>query len=350
MRASSQPSTHSSRRSNHAFTTLRIVHFQVKVGVTRLAVEPRRGHPAVDLRVTLKPTSIHQHRISRTALAAHLGLRFRALSLTRRLGRAFPRQGPYHLEVVQQPLKTAEFRNAFLSRLPLTPPVVVRLTLRDTMGNICPVPELEVPFLVAHASLYSSDGLMPLDVPAQASGRASLTSPRLLYGELVATAELLEDLQGNVGCFFIFSDISVRWRGQFQLGISLMNLAIIHRGFGNGSTIAHTRTGTFEVEVHKYGGRAGQAHKGDITHSSLNNHTSHLLVDTISSEAMSNSRTGSSLTGSNLTAVNLSMATNPSLNLRPYTCNNNLSKAGAGTLDAWRVSLVGTLTFYALIQ
>lgn len=75
--------------------------------------------------------------------------------------------------------------------------------------------------------------------------------------------------------------------------------------------------------------QAGQAHKGDITHSSLNNHTSHLLgemttillllnhymldllrqclcisVDTISSEAMSNSRTGSSLTGSNLTAVN----------------------------------------------
>lgn len=257
MRASSQPSTHSSRRSNHAFTTLRIVHFQVKA---KKGTPCRRSSGYAKAYVhsstsdkPYRPSSASRPSFSSPQSHSSLG---KGLPSPRPVSPepSYPRiqissllsttQTRYHLEVVQQPLKTAEFRNAFLSRLPLTPPVVVRLTLRDTMGNICPVPELEVPFLVAHASLYSSDGLMPLDVPAQASGRASLTSPRLLYGELVATAELLEDLQGNVGCFFIFSDISVRWRGQFQLGISLVS---VNRGFGNGSTIAHTRTGTFEV-------------------------------------------------------------------------------------------------------
>ncbi|KAK7445418.1 hypothetical protein VKT23_014835 [Stygiomarasmius scandens] len=41
----------------------------------------------------------------------------------------------YHLEIVQQPQKTAEFRDAPLSRLPVTPPVIARLVIRDPSGN-----------------------------------------------------------------------------------------------------------------------------------------------------------------------------------------------------------------------
>lgn len=41
----------------------------------------------------------------------------------------------YHLDIVQHPLKTAEFGTASLSRLPLTPPIVAQLIVRDPSGN-----------------------------------------------------------------------------------------------------------------------------------------------------------------------------------------------------------------------
>lgn len=41
----------------------------------------------------------------------------------------------YHLEIVQQPQKTAEFGQSNLSRLPVTPPIIAQLTVRDPSGN-----------------------------------------------------------------------------------------------------------------------------------------------------------------------------------------------------------------------
>lgn len=48
--------------------------------------------------------------------------------------------------------------------------------------------------------------------------------PPILYGNLVSSVEQLEDLQGNSGLFFLFSDVSIRWRGRYQLGISLFRM------------------------------------------------------------------------------------------------------------------------------
>ncbi|KLO17963.1 hypothetical protein SCHPADRAFT_820573 [Schizopora paradoxa] len=130
-----------------------------------------------------------------------------------------PRGRSYHLEVVQHPERSAEYASAVLSRLPLAPPPVVQLTIRDHMG--APVnPDTELPFLVAHLSLCSEDGT-PLDMdfpglqPAQS---------RLLYGTLVSSAQTLRNLQGSVGSYFIFPDVSVRQRGRYALRISLMRL------------------------------------------------------------------------------------------------------------------------------
>ena len=41
----------------------------------------------------------------------------------------------YHLDVVQHPIRTAEFGAASLSRLPLAPPIVVQLVIRDHAGR-----------------------------------------------------------------------------------------------------------------------------------------------------------------------------------------------------------------------
>jgi hypothetical protein len=51
-------------------------------------------------------------------------------------------------------------------------------------------------------------------------------TPPILYGNLVSSVDQLEDLQGNMGLFFLFPDVSVRWRGQYQLGITLSRLSM----------------------------------------------------------------------------------------------------------------------------
>ncbi|KAF8343456.1 velvet factor-domain-containing protein, partial [Amanita rubescens] len=125
----------------------------------------------------------------------------------------------YQLDVVQHPISTAAFGTANLSRLPLTPPIIVQLTIRDSSGNSI-VPQAELPFLVAHLSLYSGDGTS-LDM-GSSIGREH--APPILYGNLVSSVDQLEDLQGNLGLFFLFPDVSIRWRGQYQLGISLLRI------------------------------------------------------------------------------------------------------------------------------
>ncbi|THU91501.1 hypothetical protein K435DRAFT_727147 [Dendrothele bispora CBS 962.96] len=152
----------------------------------------------------------------------------------------------YHLEVVQQPQKTAEFRNAPLSRLPVTPPVIVRLVIRDPSGNPV-VPESELPFLVAHLSLYSENGMTRLDMGSSVSH--SQSAP-ILYGNLVSSVDQLEDLQGNRGLFFLFPDVSIRWGGRYRLGITLLRLSNpSHQSSATQSAVglAETRTNTFDV-------------------------------------------------------------------------------------------------------
>ena len=52
-------------------------------------------------------------------------------------------------------------------------------------------------FLVAHLSLYEVDGQSPLDM---ATGPGSEDQPRrLLYGSLVSTVHILQNLQGDFG-------------------------------------------------------------------------------------------------------------------------------------------------------
>lgn len=46
-----------------------------------------------------------------------------------------PCRRSYHLEIIQQPHCTAEFGTAYLSRVPISPPIVARLTVRDPSGN-----------------------------------------------------------------------------------------------------------------------------------------------------------------------------------------------------------------------
>ncbi|KAJ7453975.1 hypothetical protein B0H11DRAFT_266250 [Mycena galericulata] len=138
----------------------------------------------------------------------------------------------YKLTVVQHPQKTAEFGHARLSRLPLTPPMVVQLTVWDSNGNSI-IPEEELPFLIAHLSLFSENGLTPLDMGSSTTGpgfRQGMPQP-ILY------------------------DVSVKWRGRFQLGITLVRISRPDSSgiAEQGTMLAQARTSTFEVlPYHEY--------------------------------------------------------------------------------------------------
>lgn len=148
----------------------------------------------------------------------------------------------YHLEVVQQPQRTAEFGSASLSRLPITPPVIVKLTVTDRSGNAV-IPQHELPFLIAHLSLWTEDGRTRVDTRQGAP---------LLYGNLVSAVDQLEDMAGNQGLFFCFPDVSVRVRGRYQLGVTLMRIsrmgasAALSQG-ESGHALAETRSRAFDV-------------------------------------------------------------------------------------------------------
>ncbi|KAJ3489636.1 hypothetical protein NLI96_g1984 [Meripilus lineatus] len=83
----------------------------------------------------------------------------------------------YRLEVVQHPLKTAEFGSSTLTRLPLAPPLIAQLHIRDQGGSV-EMDETELPFLIAQLSLYSADGTTALDM---ASGGGQSAPQRLLF-------------------------------------------------------------------------------------------------------------------------------------------------------------------------
>ncbi|KAI0334528.1 hypothetical protein GY45DRAFT_1112932 [Cubamyces sp. BRFM 1775] len=156
----------------------------------------------------------------------------------------------YRLEIVQHPDRTAEFGNSALTRLPLAPPLIAQLVLRDPSGHTV-IDESELPFLVAQLSLLSGDGASPMDHATDERGQNA--PERLLYGNLVSSPHLLRNLQGRRGVYFMFPDVGVRQRGRFQLKVSLMRLprfddpeAIMH-GRATGNVLAEARSLPFDV-------------------------------------------------------------------------------------------------------
>ncbi|KAH9989818.1 velvet factor-domain-containing protein [Russula vinacea] len=155
----------------------------------------------------------------------------------------------YYLEVIQQPEVSAEFGTAALSRLPLAPPLVAQLIIRDSRGNVIES-DPDHPYLICHLSLYSADGMTVLD-PVSSSNR-QFPPDRLLYGNLVSSPHFLRNLQGRSGVYFLFPDVSVRLRGRYILQLTLMRLSRVDasgmvRVGESGSVLAQTRTRPFEV-------------------------------------------------------------------------------------------------------
>jgi hypothetical protein len=126
------------------------------------------------------------------------------------------------------------------------------------------------PFLVCHLSLSVLDGL-PASPMSPGATSASSSAQRLLYGTLVSSPHRLRNLEGKPGVYFLFPDVSVRERGRYRLGVTLVNVmrqatpdqvypiplkqltsGLAHPGApgpskGNGTVLATARSSSFDV-------------------------------------------------------------------------------------------------------
>ncbi|KAH9993703.1 velvet factor-domain-containing protein [Russula compacta] len=155
----------------------------------------------------------------------------------------------YYLEVIQEPEVSAEFGSAALSRLPLAPPLVAQLIIRDSRGNVIES-DPEHPYLICHLSLLSADGTRVLDPIS--SSNSPFPPNRLLYGNIVSSPHYLRNLQGRSGVYFLFPDVSVRLQGQYALQLTLMRLSSVDasgmvRVGESGTVLARARTRPFDV-------------------------------------------------------------------------------------------------------
>ncbi|KAJ7798309.1 hypothetical protein B0H14DRAFT_2388800 [Mycena olivaceomarginata] len=138
----------------------------------------------------------------------------------------------YQLNVVQHLQKAAEFGYENFSRLSLTPPMVVQLTVRDMNGNSIVLQE-ELPFLIAHLSLFTENGMTSLDMGSLITGsayRQGAPSPILYESSIICGPPGGHKWQHAL-VFFVFPDVSIRWRGRFRLGVTLIMISMSEQSF-----------------------------------------------------------------------------------------------------------------------
>ncbi|WVR09111.1 hypothetical protein IAU60_006173 [Kwoniella sp. DSM 27419] len=140
----------------------------------------------------------------------------------------------YRITPIQQPQRGASFQGAYLSRLPLAPPLILQLDCWDSGGELI-IPYDELPFLICHLSLQTPDGE---DAAMVVSPEGEAVS--MLYGTLVAAPAEMNDQAGAPGMYFVFPDVSVRYVGRFRLQALLMRIT-------GGSPLDTTISDPFEI-------------------------------------------------------------------------------------------------------
>ena len=149
----------------------------------------------------------------------------------------------YTLDVAVQPPSVAHLR------VPLYPPLVVRVHIHDSATGYEISGEDELSGLFAQATLYRESGLPP-----------SLAPPDmfLLSGRLSRGLDHLFDpcdgspLREQQGSYALFPDLTINRPGRYRLGVSLFRVD----GRGGGTALVETKTEVVFV-VEDGGGRSG---------------------------------------------------------------------------------------------
>ncbi|KAK4519390.1 heme peroxidase [Mucor velutinosus] len=156
----------------------------------------------------------------------------------------------YKLEIVQQPSRARMCGFGDKDRRPISPPPILKLTVFTKNGNIIDPETFDISFLVVMCDACQEHVAQKADDKASSSmdvvqsgqfttqvvsfsnstehelesDRYTATKLKNLVGASVASATKLYDLDGKLGIFFIFQDISLRTEGLFRLQFSLTDI------------------------------------------------------------------------------------------------------------------------------
>ncbi|ODQ55254.1 hypothetical protein SAICODRAFT_69275 [Saitoella complicata NRRL Y-17804] len=167
----------------------------------------------------------------------------------------------YSLVVVQHPERCRMAGFGDKDRRALSPPPFVKLIIRDLYGREMPVDDIDIDRFVVTAELFSADepaaemnlllqtslstpnshtkterGKHPptiavLSTSTSDPSTSSLPTKQItsavtrnLLGSVVVSGFKLTDLEGELGIWFIFNDLSVRTEGKYRLKFSFANL------------------------------------------------------------------------------------------------------------------------------
>ena len=164
----------------------------------------------------------------------------------------------YKIEIVQQPSRARMCGFGDKDRRPISPPPILKLTILSKNGQIINPETFDISFLVSMCdacqqsqSVESNKNNSSSSITTENTTIVSKTlekfstqivsfpnnftdepgkdqytaiKMRNLVGASVASATKLYDLDGNLGIFFVFQDISLRMEGVFRLQFSLIDI------------------------------------------------------------------------------------------------------------------------------
>ncbi|PVU94328.1 hypothetical protein BB561_002639 [Smittium simulii] len=145
----------------------------------------------------------------------------------------------YKLKIIQHPIRARMCGFGNKDRRPCTPPPILRLFVYDAHGNEIEPLNINSLFYTVFASLTSEDMLHNIDLvynnivkydsqpdtnDEETQKQKKCPYSKSLVGTTVSRATILHDLEGKLGIFFIFHDLSIRKDGVFRLKFSFFDL------------------------------------------------------------------------------------------------------------------------------
>ncbi|ORX53634.1 hypothetical protein DM01DRAFT_1305903 [Hesseltinella vesiculosa] len=139
----------------------------------------------------------------------------------------FERQ--YELVIIQQPLRARMCGYGDKDRRPVSPPPILQMIARTKDGHVVPPSTIDTSFFVVVCDSWHEDEQAEANLIAQTPSSSGSSDQRNLQmrnlvGTSVASANKLYGIDGQLGIFFVFHDISFRMEGNFKLRFSLTNL------------------------------------------------------------------------------------------------------------------------------
>ncbi|KAG2233109.1 velvet factor-domain-containing protein [Thamnidium elegans] len=165
----------------------------------------------------------------------------------------------YELKIAQQPSRARMCGFGDKDRRPISPPPIVQLIITTDSGQIVNPETFDVSFLVAMCDSWQQNELENDDgnitnhanhlsqvisfptttLDEEGVETNSAIKMRNLVGSSVSSATKLYDLNGNLGIYFVFQDVSLRTEGCFRLKFSLVDVGSPYARSVNTSSNSH---------------------------------------------------------------------------------------------------------------